>query len=97
MKQNPLKRSDQDDFLAAFLPGSPRSERRESERWHSFTFEELTARDKANLDITWLKDDSLSDLENLLVPEVIARQIIDDLTAALAQFEVIAEVLKRPA
>jgi len=94
LKQNPLRRADLDEFVTAYLPGRPRSERRESERWHSFTYEELTARDKANLDITWLKDDSLSDLDNLPAPEVIAREIIDDLTAALAEFDLVAEALR---
>ena len=93
LKQNPLRRADLDDFVTAYLPGRPRSERRESQRWHAFIFEELTARDKANLDITWLKDDSLDDLDNLPAPEVIAREIIDDLTAALAEFEAVAFAL----
>jgi len=94
LKQNPLRRSDLSEFVAAYLPGRPRSERRESERWRSFTYAELTARDKTNLDITWLKDDTLDDLDNLPTPEVIAREIIDDLTAALAEFEAIATALE---
>ena len=53
---------------------------------------------KANLDITWLKDDSLGDLDNLPAPDVIAREIIEDLTAALAEFQAVAEALgdRRP-
>lgn len=47
-----------------YCPGD-RGSRGESERWKSFTYAELTARDKANLDITWLKDDSLEDMDNL--------------------------------
>jgi type I restriction enzyme M protein len=53
----------------------------------------LIARDKANLDITWLRDESLEDLENLPAPEVIAREIVEDLTAALAEFEAVAAAL----
>jgi type I restriction enzyme M protein len=41
-----------------------RDKREESERWKSFTYDEITARDKANLDITWLRDESLEDLDN---------------------------------
>ncbi|MEJ7742344.1 MAG: hypothetical protein WKF73_07250 [Nocardioidaceae bacterium] len=41
------------------------------------------ARDKANLDITWLRDESLEDMDNLPAPEIIAREIVEDLTAAL--------------
>jgi type I restriction enzyme M protein len=55
---------------------------------------ELVARDKANLDITWLKDESLDDLDNLPSPDVIAREIVEDLTAALAEFEAVAAALE---
>jgi len=94
LKQNPLRRDDLDDFVASYLPGRPRTERVESERWRSFGYDELVARDKANLDITWLKDDSLEDLDNLPAPEIIAREIIEDLSAALAEFEAVAEALE---
>jgi type I restriction enzyme M protein len=90
LKQNPLRRSDLDEFVSSYLSDRPRSERRESERWHSFGYEELMARDKVNLDITWLKDDSLEDIDGLPSPEVIAREIVEDLTAALAEFEAVA-------
>ena len=94
LKQSPLRRSDLDEFVKSYLAGRPRSERSESERWRSFSYEDLIARDKVNLDIRWLRDDSLEDLENLPSPDVIAREIIEDLTAALAEFEAIAEALE---
>jgi type I restriction enzyme M protein len=94
LRQNPLRRSHLDDFLTAFRPGRPRSERVEDERFRSFGYDELVARDKANLDITWLKDASLEDLDDLPAPEVIAREIVDDLTAALAEFEAVAAALE---
>jgi type I restriction enzyme M protein len=94
LKKSPLRRSDLDDFTDAYLPGKPRDERIESERWKSFTYEELIARDKANLDIIWLRDESLEDADNLLAPEIIAREIVDDLTAALAEFEAVAAALE---
>jgi type I restriction enzyme M protein len=55
------------------------------------------ARDKANLDITWLRDESLEDMDNLPAPEVIAREIVEDLTAALAEFEAVAAALEATA
>jgi len=55
------------------------------------------ARDKANLDITWLRDESLEDLDNLPAPEIIAREIVEDLTAALAEFEAVAAALEASA
>ena len=72
-----------------------RHARTESERFKSFTYEELTKRDKANLDIFWLKDDSLEDSANLPEPGVLALEITEDLEAALEQFAAIAEDLKR--
>ena len=59
-------------------------------RWRVYAYDELTARDKASLDIFWLKDDSLADSDNLPPPEVIAQEIVDDLEAALGQFRLIA-------
>jgi type I restriction enzyme M protein len=48
------------------------------------------ARDKASLDIFWLRDESLTDSANLPAPEVIAQEIVEDLEAALEQFRLIA-------
>jgi type I restriction enzyme M protein len=94
LKQNPLRREHLDDFVTCYAPGGSRDDRVESERFHSFTYDELVARDKANLDITWLKDASLEDLDSLPRPEVIAREIVEDLTAALAEFEAVAAALE---
>ncbi len=94
LKQNRLQRHHLDEFVASYAPGKPREDRVESERFHSFTYDELIARDKANLDITWLRDDSFEDLDNLPAPEVIAREIVEDLTAALAEFEAVAAALE---
>ncbi|MBK6442602.1 MAG: SAM-dependent DNA methyltransferase [Dermatophilaceae bacterium] len=93
LKQNPLRRADLEDFVAAYKPGA-RGEREECERWKSFTYDEITARDKANLDITWLRDESLEDLDNLPSPDVLAREIVEDLTAALEEFEAVATALE---
>ena len=55
-------------------------------RWRKFTYEEIVARDKTSLDITWLKDKSLADLDNLPEPDVLATDIIEDLEAGLISF-----------
>ena len=55
-------------------------------RWRAYDYEELVNRDKASLDIFWLRDESLSDSDNLPAPEVIAAEIVEDLEAALEQF-----------
>jgi type I restriction enzyme M protein len=62
-------------------------------RWRVYSYDELIARDKASLDIFWLKDESLADSDNLPPPEVIAQEIVEDLEAALEQFRLIAEDL----
>jgi type I restriction enzyme M protein len=93
LKQNPLRREHLDEFVDSFRTGR-RADRQESERWHSFSYDELVARDKANLDITWLRDESLEDLDNLPSPDVIAREIVEDLSAALAEFEAVAASLE---
>lgn len=97
LKQNPLRREHLQEFVDSYGPGNPRSGRSESERFHSFGYEELIARDKVNLDITWLRDSSLEDLDNLPAPEIIAREIVEDLTAALAEFEAVAAALEAAA
>ena len=65
----------------------------ETERFRAFSYDELIKRDKASLDIFWLKDESLEDSENLPAPEVLARDIVENLQAALEQFAGIYEEL----
>lgn len=71
-----------------------RHDRKENERFKAFTYEELTKRDKANLDIFWLKDEALEDSANLPAPGIIATDIVADLEAALEQFREIEADLK---
>ncbi len=89
LKTNPLGRGDLDDFVACYKADN-RHERGETERFRRFSFAELVGRDKANLDISWLRDESLEDSENLPAPDVIAAEIIEDLQAALDQFALVA-------
>ena len=93
LKTNPLSRADLDDFVECYRPGE-RGKREESERFHRFSYDELVARDKASLDIFWLRDDSLEDIDSLPPPGVIAAEIVEDLEAALAEFTELAESLQ---
>ena len=93
LKRNPLGYDDLQDFLQAYRPGR-RSKREETERFKPFDYEDLTSRDKTNLDIFWLKDDSLEDTENLPEPDVLATQITENLGSALEQFSGIQEELE---
>ena len=93
MKQNPLRRKHLDEFVECYKPGRPRGERVESERFKAFTYDELMARDKVNLDLVWLKDDSIEDVADLPAPEVLAREIMRELEVAVGEFAAIAEAL----
>ncbi|WP_280449288.1 class I SAM-dependent DNA methyltransferase [Nocardia brasiliensis] len=93
LKQNPLRRQDLDEFLQCYMPGRPRSERVESTRFKAYSYKELIARDKVSLDLTFLKDDSLTDAESLPAPEVLVQEIIDDLQAALTELQAVGETL----
>lgn len=64
-------------------------------RWRRFSYEDLIKRDRVNLDITWLKDKTLEDDEDLSSPEVIAAEIVEDLQTALEQFSAIAAELEK--
>lgn len=86
LKTNPLRYEDLEDFVQCYNADN-RREREESERFRGFTYDELIQRDKVNLDIFWLKDETLEDTENLPDPDVLASEIIENLGAALEQFE----------
>src|ERR1700738_3068041 len=94
LKEITLKRSDLDEFVQCFHPQN-RHERIESERFKGFAYEDLLKRDKVNLDIFWLRDESLEDSANLPDPDILALEIAEELEAALEQFAAIAEDLKR--
>ncbi len=96
LKTNPLKDADLEDFVRCYNPEN-RREREETERFRAFSYDELVKRDKASLDIFWLKDESLEDSENLPEPEVLAAEIVESLESALQEFRAIYEELgERP-
>ncbi len=91
LKTKRLERGDFDDFIRCYHA------RQETERFRRFSYEELAQRDKLNLDIFWLKDDSLEDLGSLPEPDVLAAEIVENLEAALEQFRsVSAELAGEP-
>jgi type I restriction enzyme M protein len=89
LKERPLKRGHLDDFVKV-AKLSRRHERQESERFRSFAYDELVKRDKLNLDIFWLKDNSLEDPDTLPPPAEIAAEIAESLEAALERFRAVA-------
>jgi type I restriction enzyme M protein len=102
LKQNRLNRAALDEFVECYRPGDRHnraatwSEENPEGRWRPHTYEEITARDKASLDIFWLRDESLEDSANLPEPPVLAEEIADDLRSALEQIEdVLADLQER--
>jgi type I restriction enzyme M protein len=99
-KQNAIKRSDFDEFVALFHPGAIRkrkatwSAEKPDGRWRSFDFDELSKRDKLSLDLFWIKDESVEDSSTLPDPDVLAQEIVEDLQDALELFTSIAGALK---
>jgi type I restriction enzyme M protein len=93
LKQNPMTDRDLEDFISCYNPQN-RYERTETwsednpeGRWRKFSVEEILARDKTSLDIFWIKDKSLADLDNLPEPDVLADEIIENLQSALESFQ----------
>ncbi|MGB0722300.1 MAG: type I restriction-modification system subunit M [Gammaproteobacteria bacterium] len=94
LKKNPLQRQDLEDFETCYQTDD-RGQRTKSDRFHRFNVDDLLARDKLNLDIFWLKDDSLDDVDNLPPPDEIAVEIVENLEAALEAFQTVADELDR--
>lgn len=100
LKRKPLRFEDLKDFIDCYNPENRKKrtatwdEATNPEgRWRSYTYEELIARDKTSLDIFWLKDKNLADLDNLPEPEVLAEEIIDNIEAGLNSFREVAASL----
>lgn len=94
LKTRQLKQADLQDFITCYRPDN-RHDRIETERFRHFSYETLIARDKASLDIFWLKDDSLDKLDDLPPPDVLQQEIIEHLEAALQSFRDVAAGLAR--
>ncbi|MGI6452476.1 MAG: N-6 DNA methylase [Syntrophomonadaceae bacterium] len=100
LKKNPMTRADLQDFIDCYHPEN-RYERQETYsednpdgRFRRFTVEEIMARDKTSLDIFWIKDKSLADLENLPDPDVLAAEILENLETAMNSFKEILSALE---
>jgi type I restriction enzyme M protein len=96
-----MKDSDLDDFLRCYHPEN-RHERTETwseenpdGRFRKFTIDEIMARDKLSLDIFWIKDRSLADLDNLPDPDVLASDIIENLQSAMTSFSELMATLSK--
>lgn len=100
LKQHPMTFADLQDFIRCYNPEN-RFDRRESwseenpeGRWRRFTVEDILARDKTSLDIFWIKDKSLADLDNLPAPEELAQDIMENLQSAMNEFSELLNALQ---
>ncbi|MAA87607.1 MAG: DNA methyltransferase [Haliea sp.] len=100
LKKKPLRFEDLAEFIQRYNPQN-RNKRKATwhqdknpdGRWRSFSYKDLVARDKTSLDVFWLKDKSLTDLDNLPEPDELAEEIIENLEAGLESFRaVLAEL-----
>lgn len=96
-KKNPLRVEHLKEFIECYHADNKKkrketwSDKNDDGRWRKYEYKDLIARDKTNLDIFWLKDDKLIDLENLPEPEILIDEIIDNIESALASFKTIKE------
>lgn len=99
LKKNPMTSADLKDFVECYHPENRNkrvetwSEENPEGRWRKFTYDEIIERDKTNLDIFWIKDKSLTDLDNLPDPDVLANEIIENIEAGLNSFKEIMETI----
>jgi len=98
-KKNPLRFESLIDFVNCYK-ANDLSKRKETwteknpeRRWRKFSSNEINARDKTNLDIFWLKDDNLIDLDNLPEPDLLINEIIEDIERALQNFKTIRDTI----
>lgn len=101
LKKNALKFEDLKEFIECYNPKNRHkrkgtwNDKNPDGRFRKFTLEEILARDKTSLDITWIKDKSLADLDNLPDPDVIAEEIVENLEAGLESFRGIVVALNK--
>lgn len=99
LKQHPMTDADLEDFIRCYYPENRHqrsetwSEGNPDGRWRKFPAQEILDRDKASLDIFWIKDKSLADLDTLPAPDVLALDIIENLQSALDGFQELMEQL----
>ena len=93
LKKKPMHFEDLSDFINCYNPQNRHQRKATYDendapegRWRSYSYEEISTRDKTSLDIFWLKDKSLTELDNLPDPDDLAEEIIENLEAGLSSF-----------
>jgi type I restriction enzyme M protein len=95
LKQKPLTYAHLLNFIECYNPRNRHdrkptwSEDSPEGRWRAFDRNDLLARDKASLDVFWLRDASMTDFENLPEPELLVAEIVENLRSAINNFELV--------
>ncbi len=104
LKTRRMVRADLDEFVECYQPGARQtrvptwSSDKPDGRWREYSYEEIVERDKASLDVFWLRDETLEDSASLPEPQLIAEEIADDLRASLDEIEsILADLQERAA
>lgn len=97
LKQKPMTYAHLEDFIACYNPANRHertatwSEDTHDGRWRAYTREELLSRDKASLDVFWLKDSSMTDLDSLPEPDILLEEILENLGGAMENFAAVRQ------
>ena len=100
LKRKPMRYEDLEDFIRCYHPANRHvrketwhPEKKPEGRWRKYNFADIIARDKTSLDIFWLKDKSLADLDNLPEPADLAEDIIENIESGLSNFRTVLAAL----
>lgn len=95
-KRTPLTFEHFADFIACYGDEAngtaPRTDQGEEGRWRCFSREFITQRGE-NLDISWLRDESLQSADDLPEPDEIAAAIMEKLRTAMVEMEALTALL----
>lgn len=100
LKRKPMRFEDLADFIKCYHPTNRRvrkeawhAETNPEGRWRKYSYADIAARDKTSLDLFWLKDRSLADLDNLPDPKDLAEDIVENIEAGLNNFRTVLAAL----
>ena len=91
IKGNPIRSDDLTDFVRCYRADDP-LQREETEHFRRFTYSEIIARDKANLDITWQQEKMGS--ANGSSPQALMKAILEDLEEAMIEFAAVEREIR---
>lgn len=101
LKKKPMTYDDLEEFIKHYKSGNINkrketwNEEKGEGRWRKYTYDEILERDKTSLDIFWLREESLTNLDDLPDPDVLASEIIENVESGLSRFKDINEQLKK--